>query len=199
LLTSGHCVANNFQCLDSKWIFDYRKDIINDDGTIFIDPKKVYGCKDVMAFSFKNDSNYFNDKLDYALIKLSRPVKDRKPLKYRRTEGRISGDAKLVLIGHPLGLPSIIADDAFIRDNSYKYFFSTNLDACGGNSGSPVFNQETGLVEGILTSGQYDYVYNFSKQCFNIAKCSDYGCRGDLVTRIEMIAELAKQYYWVAK
>lgn len=36
-------------------------------------------------------------------------------------------------------------------------FFMASLDAFVGNSGSPVFNKETGLVEGILVEGAEDF------------------------------------------
>ena len=37
-------------------------------------------------------------------------------------------------------------------------YFSANLDTYGGNSGSAVFNANTGVVEGILVRGATDYV-----------------------------------------
>jgi hypothetical protein len=55
--------------------------------------------------------------------------------------------------------------DVYVNDNwgmSRKwadkgYAFLTNLDTFYGNSGSPVFNLNTLLVEGILVSGDSDY------------------------------------------
>ena len=40
----------------------------------------------------------------------------------------------------------------------FKNYFITNTDTYGGNSGSPVFNEETGLVEGMLIQGANDFL-----------------------------------------
>ena len=51
---------------------------------------------------------------------------------------RLSLDTPLVVIGHPSGLPTKIADGAWVRNNESEYYFVTNLDTFGGNSGSAV-------------------------------------------------------------
>lgn len=45
-----------------------------------------------------------------------------------------------------------------MRDNSNPLYFSSNLDTFGGNSGSVVFDADSGLVEGILVRGDQDFV-----------------------------------------
>ena len=85
---------------------------------------------------------------DFALIQLDRKVTDRRILDYRR-KGRISKGENLVVIGHPSGLPTKIADGAYVKSLKNK-FFRANLDTYGGNSGSAVFNANTGVVEGIV-------------------------------------------------
>ena len=52
------------------------------------------------------------------------------------------------------------ADHAEVLQTINRSTFSTNLDAFHGNSGSPVFNQITGDVIGILASGAADDAAN---------------------------------------
>lgn len=62
------------------------------------------------------------------------------------------------MIGHPVGLPLKVADDAVVSDpGDGQTYFEANLDTYGGNSGSAVFNARTGLIEGILVRGAQDF------------------------------------------
>ena len=70
---------------------------------------------------------------------------------------------------------------ANVRDNSPDSFFVANLDTYGGNSGSPVFNQDDDVVEGILVRGETDFVFNGTCVVSNV--CPTTGCRGEDVTR----------------
>jgi V8-like Glu-specific endopeptidase len=113
--------------------------------------ENVYKCKKIISRALSRF-----DKNDYALIELDRVASNITPLKFR-TSGKVSQNDKLVVIGHPSGLPTKIADGAYVKSLSGKYF-SANLDTYGGNSGSAVFNETTGEVEGILVRGATDYV-----------------------------------------
>jgi V8-like Glu-specific endopeptidase len=126
---------------------------------------------------------------DYALIRLDRKVVGRTPLKYRKS-GKIAEGQEIVVIGHPTGLPTKVAGGANVRENHRDVFFNANLDTFGGNSGSAVFNADTGEVEGILVRGEQDYEYDWSKGCRVVYKCTDDGCRGEDVTRITNIEAL---------
>lgn len=164
LATAGHCIydekENNpknpklremIKCENIKVVFGYRKNL---DGMI---PKKihkdnVYDCKKVVAISYKSGP-------DYAVIQLDRKVKGRRPLPINRENADLKEGTKLFVIGHPSGLPLKIAGDAevrFLRKEDWLFF--ANLDTFAGNSGSPVINAETLLVEGILVRGLPDYM-----------------------------------------
>ena len=93
----------------------------------------------------------------------------------------------MVVIGYPSGLPTKIADQAQVRTNKHRNFFVANLDTFGGNSGSPVINKSSGLVEGILVRGESDYKYNRVRGRFENNVCVDSGCRGEDVTKISSI------------
>ena len=103
-----------------------------------------------------------------------------------RTSGKISGRARLFVIGHPCGLPQKYAPGAKVRDNTPAPFFVANLDTYGGNSGSPVFNATSYKVEGILVRGENDFVTNGT--CYVSLVCPTTGCRGEDVTRASIWA-----------
>lgn len=129
-------------------------------------PEDVYKCAAVISHSLGSGP-------DYALIRLDRPVTGRGPLAINRTNAGLSKDVPLFVIGHPSGIPLKIAGDAAVissgtdvyvtdgfstrkwSDNAYS--FMANLDTFHGNSGSPVFNLNTMLVEGILVKGDSDF------------------------------------------
>lgn len=182
LVTAGHCMKNQSNCDSSSWVFNYA---ISDaqQGVNRIEKNDIYKCAKIIDTKLTSDQN------DYALIQLDREVEGRAPLAVR-TSGVIGKDATLVMIGHPTGLPTKIAPEAAIRDNSHPLFFKATTDSFGGNSGSAVFNQETGEVEGILVRGERDYAYDNAARCYRVNNCPETGCRGEDVTRITNITPL---------
>lgn len=184
LVTAGHCITKEADCKNYKWVFDYKVDH-EKQGDVTVAASSVVSCKKIIARSLNN----FN-KDDWAIIELDRKVTDRQPAKFRR-EGKVSVGAKLVVIGHPTGLPTKIADGAQVRSLSGKYF-TANLDTYGGNSGSAVFNVDTEEVEGILVRGDTDYVRDSALGCQVSNRCADTGCRGEDVTFITNVTDLKK-------
>ena len=168
LVTAGHCMNNAKECADNKWVFGFK------DGTTELTSSQVYSCNKIVAQRYVYDSNEVSD---YAVIELDREVQGYIPLKLRKY-GRVLINTPLVVIGHPMGLPMKATDGGVVsrmneveRKNKLKsfllrsHYFTANLDAYGGNSGSPVFNKKTGKVEGILVQGAEDFVYNQQKEC----------------------------------
>lgn len=163
------CQQNTQQgdfCENIRVVFGFRKDL---GGVIprSVPARNVYKCVKVISHSLGSGP-------DYTVIRLDRKVADRIPLAINRGNKGLSAKTPLFVIGHPSGLPLKIAGDAeavsvdtdvYVNDNwsiSRKwadkgYAFLTNLDTFHGNSGSPVFNLNTLLVEGILVSGDDDY------------------------------------------
>lgn len=168
LVTAGHCMLNADACSGNKWVFDFMAE------TKVINKSNVYSCKKIVTQKFVYSKKEVND---YAIIELDRPVFGRAPLTYRK-RGYVDHETPLVVIGHPMGLPMKITDGGRVssmsdieRDNVIRSFFlrknyfTANLDSYAGNSGSPVFNYETGEVEGILIQGADDFVFNEHKNC----------------------------------
>ena len=183
LVTAGHCIRSKRDCDASAWVFDFAVETSDDDARK-VPTTSVYKCSEIISQSLDRSTQD-----DFALIRLEKAVDDREPLTVRR-EDKVATGTKLVVIGHPTGLPSKIAAGAIVRDNSNDYFFQSNLDTFGGNSGSAVFDAETGTVEGILVRGETDYVYDSTRGCRVPKQCTNEGCRGEDVTRITNIKKL---------
>lgn len=190
LLTAGHCIKTEADCQNRKWVFDYKldaqEDLTTPKDTIMefkVSSQNVYGCKSIIARAYDT-----KERIDYALIELDRKVTDRHPLKYR-TKGKISVGDSLVVIGHPNGIPTKIADGAKVLKKEKNYFV-TDLDTFGGNSGSAVFNVETEEVEGIFVRGDEDFTPSADGQCKLYRKCTAETCKGEHVSNISSVPGL---------
>jgi V8-like Glu-specific endopeptidase len=179
IMTAGHCVPSAEECAAIKFVFGFA---VKEKGKFptAVPSGEVYGCKELIGRA------QVNDGADWALVRLDRKVSGHKALKLNQS-GAIKVGAPVLVIGHPAGLPTKIAGGANVRDASKPGFFVANLDTYGGNSGSAVFNAETGLVEGILVRGEQDYTYNGTCRVSNV--CANDACRGEDVTKIANVAD----------
>lgn len=177
IVTAAHCVKDKYECKKQTWVidFDSSADFQGPKGKISFSKKNTYSCLELLDWSK-------NTNLDYAAIKLDRPVLGKTPLKIRR-KGKTSSSESLLVIGHPLGMPKIVTNNIFIRDNSSTYVFNTNADTFSGNSGSPVIGEISGLVEGMLVRGADDLELDINLGCQRMARCGDKECRGESVLR----------------
>ena len=172
MLTAGHCFDQDdleASCKHTSIVFDYTKS-----GQEF-EKEIVFQCKKIIR-TLVLESKYY--VMDYALIELDRHS-DRAPLKLTKREDRLPLYTPIFMIGYPLGLPQKIADGAVVKAFNEKewknpirstikrkYYFNTNLDAFSGNSGSPIFNEETHEVEGMLIQGDdFDFKMNEERWC----------------------------------
>lgn len=181
ILTAGHCLKDKYECQKNYWVLDYddAAGFEGPSGTATFKKENVYSCSKILSWSE-------NPKLDYALVQLNRKITDRPPLTIRRT-GKVDDSESLTVIGHPLGLPKIISNEAIIRNNSLIYTFLTNADAFSGNSGSPVINSKTKQVEGILVRGDEDFKMDIDLGCNRIFRCQRNDCRGETVQRTTVL------------
>jgi hypothetical protein len=85
---------------------------------------------------------------DCAVLELDRPVTNHTMLQLRRSGEPTTADSVYTL-GHPFGLPLKYDAPEAIYRVAINTLIST-LDVAGGNSGSPLINAETHLVEGTL-------------------------------------------------
>lgn len=150
IMTAAHCYdLAKSTCKEYVWVFDYKVSKENQ-VAVTVNSNNVYECEAVLLKEMDLDKG-----IDHALIKLKRQVTDRSFAQLRK-KGSVAVNDPLVLIGHPSGLPTKIAGNAFVL-KVLKNSFTSNVDAFSINSGSGVFNATTGEVEGILSSGQADY------------------------------------------
>ena len=177
ILTAAHCLP---RCPHFVWVFDYRMDKT----PLSIPKENVYTCSHSETFyplaSFGEG---------FGLVHLDRPVPpSRQPLPLRQS-GSIQDHERVVLIGYPMGLPLKI-DSGYhhtgntLQENTHPSYFTANLDIYTGNSGSPVFNAQSGLVEGIAIGGEDDFTHNPQKNCYQSKQCLPDTCRGEGVLRI---------------
>lgn len=178
IMTAGHCIRTQSSCATTKFVFNFAYK------TKGVDPKlvaadDVYSCKTLIHSEMDP-----NTESDYALIRLDRKVAGHAVMPIRQA-GQVAKNDPLVVIGHPSGLATKIAGNAKVRDISNAAYFIANTDTYGGNSGSAVFNADTGLIEGILVRGEVDFKYE--NGCYVSNVCKDDDCRGEDVTRVSEI------------
>jgi hypothetical protein len=171
--TAGHCVRSTIAAARTWFVFGFRMRDRSHACTEFA-ARDVY--RGARLVGRQEDA----DGSDWALVQLDRPVVRRTPLRVR-SEGKIADGRNVFVIGHPCGLPAKFAGGATVRSNRRRAYFVANLDTYGGNSGSPVFDRRTKVVEGILVSGETDFV---AKGDCNVSMvCPDAGCQGEDVSR----------------
>ncbi|MBI4350134.1 MAG: trypsin-like peptidase domain-containing protein [Elusimicrobia bacterium] len=170
IMTAGHCVTDEAACADTKFVFGYAVKQSGGKAATTLPAGEVYGCKKIVKRDLdKPPSGFFGTVIsvlanitnrmgpDYALIQLDRKVEGHRPLPVNRGAEPGNG-TPLFTIGHPVGLPLKVAGGAAVRNDGPKSYYITDLDAFGGNSGGPVFNARTKMIEGILVLGGQDFV-----------------------------------------
>ncbi len=184
VMTAGHCIRNLLDCQETAFVFGFAYSTPLEKPE-HVPRKDVYYCRELLR------SMIVSDGIDFALVRLDRPVTDRTPLRLRLS-GEIKPGEDLIVLGHPAGLPLKIANGAHVREVHPNGYFTANLDTYGGNSGSPVVNIRTYEVEGILVRGERDYILTEEngKSCFASFRCTDAGCRGEAVTLISEVLKI---------
>lgn len=173
LVTAGHCMVNTgetrnetkLHCEAFSWLFDFNEST----NTESVSAENLYSCKEII-YAVKDEKAPFRD---YALVRLSRPVTGRKPLKMNT--GAVKRNETFSMVGFPFGLPAKYSHGArlVVNDLSRESFLTT-LDAFNGNSGSPVFNARNEIV-GILVGGTPSANTLTTGRCEILNKCSEQG------------------------
>ncbi len=147
--TAAHCLDKNLDmgCDDYYIVFDYISETANQTN-FSVKKESVYECSEVL---YSNFDTTFSTKVDIALIKLNRKVKDRKYSKV--ATNRVLENTKIFMVGHPLGISQKISIDGHVMGPDTDSSFNHNLDAFSVNSGSPIFDFESGVVVGINVRG----------------------------------------------
>lgn len=188
VLTAGHCVSHGkMDCTNYRWVFDYKASSATQP-TVTVPSTSVYKCKEIVHHIENNTKN-----IDFALIRLDRKVEDRDPISMS-TETNLKVGTRLALIGHPSGLPTKIVDNGEVQKNKDDYLV-TNLDAFTINSGSGVFNLATGELEGLLVSGQADFIQakRLKSKCTQSA-VYDNKSGAEIVTKVKAVWEKIEKF-----
>lgn len=180
MLTAGHCITSMSDCQSTNFVFNYA---VSKQGSFpkEVQSNDVVGCKNIIYRVQEGNG------ADFAIIELDRTITHHEPLKMakRSITNELKRGDKLLMIGHPSGLPTKLDDGGTVRDNSPRGYFSATTDSYGGNSGSAVFNLTTGEIEGVLVRGETDYVLQGG--CYVSKVCNESGCRGEDVTKISSV------------
>lgn len=171
IMTAGHCVLTGDDCRNAAWVFDYVVDS-EDQSEIRSVPQNVYSCKERVRFSYAN-------RLDYAVIRLDRPVEGRQALTLQEKPPVHKG-MELTAITAPQGLPLKYSRGVVI-DDAGENFFATNVDVMRGSSGGPIFNAETMEVVGLVAQGEHDFKMRMTDTefCNEMLVCPETGCEGE--------------------
>ena len=179
IVTAGHCLEGHESCQDLAFVFGLRQEQVVNQERIFLDTSKVFTCQAVLYYSSFNDNG-----VDLAVLRLDRSLSESFPLKIE-PKRVLEKHTKLYMIGHPLGLSQKVSLMGTVIENFEEDYFSSDLDSYHINSGSPVFNEVTGLVEGALIRGQEDFVERDG--CYVSSVCKGPLCLGEEVLRGSVI------------
>jgi len=153
VVTAGHCYDES-DIANTRFVFGFVMLDATTPETV-VNANQVYSGIEVISQVLTDTAE------DYAVVRIDRPVTapGAVPLEFRQS-GTIAIGTQIGVIGHPTGLPTKIAfgEQTTVRGNSESAIFTANLDTYGGNSGSPVFDAATGVVEGILVRGAADFI-----------------------------------------
>lgn len=174
IVTAGHCIRDLSECQDTQFVFDFAKSEVEQVEYV-IKKESVYTCKEIVARSVGDD--------DFAVIRLNKHVEGRTPINIRRA-GSVSVGDGLMIIGHPMGLPSKITEGGAVMSSGNK--ITASVDAFAANSGSVILNMQTGDAEGLLVAGETDFV--FQNGCRVEYHCTS-DCRGEVITPINKLSQ----------
>lgn len=148
--TAGHCIKKD-SCSNTKFVFGFAVTELGAVPAGLGPDSETYSCKEVLVSRYTLKSR----EDDMALVRLDRPVRDRKPLPLNTSGVMAAEGTPVITIGHFLGVPLKISLNGDVRvstslpETYRQVWFTTSLDTFPGNSGGPVINAVTGLVEGI--------------------------------------------------
>lgn len=182
ILTAGHCVFDQKSCQKARFVFDYKLEG-RENKIDLVKAENVFSCQEIIY------STETRNAADFALIRLDREVANRTPLELSDKE--VTFQDKLMLIGHPAGYPTKFAFNGVARRMTNDQYIVAEIDAFTGNSGSSVFDQTTHKIVGVLARGEADY--ERKNKCLVAKVCGKEGCRGEDVTRIDVVKKYLPQ------
>lgn len=181
MLTAGHCIYPS-DCSRKQFVFGLWKQ--SEKSQILTIPKEqVYSCKNIVAWESPRHNT--DTAPEFALVELDREVaQPYRPAKLTKNFSVEKNDP-LQMLGYPAGLSLKFAQGrARFTSAAEESIVETNLDAFGGNSGSPVFDKNGDLLA-IVINGDDDFVSAGS--CKQAKHCKDDECLGTGIMKVQEI------------
>lgn len=139
-----------------------------------------------------NDTSFDYEKgIDYAILTVDKAFEDHQILLLAKDTTIYRGQ-RVYSIGHPANLPVKIMYNAVVtqpNNGRQKSKFVTNLDAFTGNSGAPVFDEESNKVIGIFVEGLPDYALDEKAACVEVLHRRGMDNTGEKVFKIARISK----------
>ena len=145
IATSAHFVNEN-NVTDLRIMFGYKMLDPSTPVTKFSNDHIYRGVKILHGALDRNANGQ-----DWVLVKLDRGVVGQ-PFAVL-SKDKISCEQAVYVIGHPLGLPSKLAKELYVQDNTHESHFTANLNVYSSSIGSPVFDLHTHEVIGMVGPG----------------------------------------------
>lgn len=151
-----------------------------------LEASRVYEAAEIVGMTLDTATG-----ADWAVVRLGRAVPAGVLIPRIRREGRVSGGQALYTFGHPGGLPVKYADGARVRSNSRDAYFVADLDADCHSSGSPIFNADDHVIEGIVVRGEGGVRARMGCElCLGAGQGEGRGGRGEDCVRASLFAHL---------
>jgi|GEM_PF-1737565 len=184
VLTAGHCMRNWDACSETKFVFNYERRSPHDKDPL-IPSKNIYGCRRILTFVADPGVE------DYALVELDRDVEGVTPQKLDFTAAAAPGEI-VYAFGYPSGISKKYARGV-MKSAPRKNYIRAALDVFGGNSGSPVYSQNSNKLIGIVTNGVTDYVRT-REGCNIVNNCGKGKCDGEWMYSVRALQSRLSPY-----
>ncbi|MCB9506967.1 MAG: trypsin-like peptidase domain-containing protein [Myxococcales bacterium] len=151
-LTAAHCVENARDCAANVFVAGWA---LGADGAApSVASSEVYRCVEVLHSDIRGSRGM---RLDFAFVRLDRPVAGGTPLPIRLDPSPLEIGAPLMLASFPWGLPAKVDATARVEDDrdGARDFFVLAADAFEGSSGGPLLDA-AGAIAGVLVRGEGD-------------------------------------------
>ena len=144
-LTAAHCIPTQEFCDDFAIVFDFWRPAAGSLEPITGDD--IYQCTEIVEISYLRD---------HAIVRLDRSVSaPHRPAFVRRGSDDLRSGDRLSIIGHPIGMPIKIDDDAeavaFYSEGIESFVFKG--DVVEASSGSPIFTRD-GEIVGVVSRSE---------------------------------------------
>ncbi|MFP5519975.1 MAG: trypsin-like serine peptidase [Bdellovibrionia bacterium] len=179
MLTAAHCFPMESSCEETKIIPQYTLDRFNAEHEQSIELAETYSCKSVEYLQLPETG------ADFAFVRLDRKVVGVEPVDIKESREVQAGE-ELYNFSFPAGLPLKMSTGQ-VRSVELENHFLSEIDVFAGSSGSLVYGTADSKPLGILVSGENDFEYDESAQCFRTRKCANGECRGEKVLQLEAI------------